>query len=408
MYRRRLVGLLLTACFTGPSAWAQEQSSPTHITFEQAMRRARQRGPELVVARAGIAEARGGLETAGIARFNPQLQGSAGPRFGPSQTTVDWSIGARQWLEIGGQPSGRVRAARAGLEAAKARSDDVERRLLRDVGLVFVRALYDQRRLELATENLRIAQETLRVAERRKDVGESGGLETAIASLSFARAEAAEARVRVDLAQVVDRLGILLGHGANTELVAQGDLRKLGLPLPAPPSARDARADLRWLHAEIRRADADAEVGLAQRVPNIAVGAVYAREEQADIVRGSLAISLPLIDHGQRETRLARARRARIEIELGATRRRAALEVKSAHGASRALSAAARRFEARGLGTLARSQMVAQASYEAGAIPLADLLTVRRELVQAKLEYEDLLLAAAMARLEFLASTGAI
>ncbi len=75
--------------------------------------------------------------------------------------------------------------------------------------------------------------------------------------------------------------------------------------------------------------------------------------------------------------------------------------------AARALNAAVREFEAAGLTTLERAEQVAAASYEAGAIPLGELLAVRAELVRAQLNYADLLLAAATARIELSAATGA-
>ena len=84
--------------------------------------------------------------------------------------------------------------------------------------------------------------------------------------------------------------------------------------------------------------------------------------------------------------------------------------VESATAGARAsrLRAAARRFEEGGLEILARAQRLATASYEAGAIPLGELLAVRRELVHAKLEYASLLLEAATAAAELAASTGAL
>lgn len=145
----------------------------------------------------------------------------------------------------------------------------------------------------------------------------------------------------------------------------------------------------------------------AARIPNIALGAGYSREEEADIVQGTLTMALPFFDHGQGTTAVAEARRGRIEIELRVARRRAAIEIETAGGMSEQLNAAARQFEERGPATIERSERVATASYEAGAMPLGELLAVRRELVQAKVDYADLLLGAATARIELTASTGA-
>ncbi len=407
MFRRRLVGLLLGALFVATSARAQEQGPSTHgLTFARAIELARRQAPELAIARARIEEARSGIDAASLWRFNPQLQASAGPRSSGADTTVDWSVGARQWFEVGGQRGDRIAAARAGVDAVEAQREDAERLLLREVGLAFVQALYWEQRVELARENLRIVEAVARVARRRHEVGATGGLEESVASLSFARSQIDEARALAALGQVEGRLKILLGFQASAEVDPQGDLRQLGAPLAATPKDVDTRPDLRVLDAEVRQAKSEIALGRAARVPNIRLGADYSREEGADIIQGSLALSIPLFDHGQGTTAVAQARRGRIEAELRGAERRVAVEVETASRTSRQLSAAARLFEERGLATLERSEDVATASYEAGAMPLGELLAIRRELVQAKLDYAGLLLGAATARVELSASTG--
>ncbi len=376
------------------------------ITYERALALAQERAPGLAAARARAVEAASHVEAASVWRFNPQLSGGAGPRFRAESATVDWSASAQQGLEVGGQRGDRVEAARAGAAAGAARSEDARRLLLREVGVAFVSALYWERRGALADENLHIAEAIARVAARRHEVGDAGGLERTVAALAVVRARSEADRAEAALAQAEGRLKALLGLEAAIELVCLGDLRQLGIR----DSTGDvgARPDLRALQADIRQAEAEAELGRAGRVPDLALGVGYAREESADILQGSLAITLPVFDHGQGATAVAEARRERLRAELEAERSAAAIEADTAHTTARRLSSAARRFEADGLGTLERSEQLATASYEAGAIPLGELLTVRRELVQAKLDYADLLLGAATARVELAASTGAL
>lgn len=128
-------------------------------------------------------------------------------------------------------------------------------------------------------------------------------------------------------------------------------------------------------------------------------------EEQAQPIR-SLAVALPVFNHDRGTTAVAEARRERLGVELDATRGTANVEASTAQMATERLSTAARRFEQAGLATLERSERLA--TYEAGSIPLGELLAVRRERVQAKLDYSDLLLGAANARAELAASTGAL
>jgi cobalt-zinc-cadmium efflux system outer membrane protein len=405
---RRLIGLLLCASLWASSASAQERRPPIiEITYEQAHQLAREQSPALAIARARVGEARSQLGAASIWRFNPRLQGSAGPRFRPGDTTVDWSVGAQQWLELGGQRGDRVTAARAGVLASQARSDDTQRLLLREVSLAFIAALYWDRRVALDVENLRIAEAIERVASRRHDVGDVGGLEKSIAALFVLRAHSDEDRARATLGQAKGRLRALLGIEAGTKLVPRGDLRQLGTS-PSTSADVDQRPDLQALRATMRGAKAEAKLGRANRIPNLAVGASFSREESADIVQGTLMIDLPVFDHGQGITDVAESRRNRVSSELRAARSTAAIEADTADATARRLSGAARRFEEGGLATLERAERLAATSYEAGAIPLVELLAVRRELVQAKLDYADLLLGAAVAQAELAACTGAL
>jgi cobalt-zinc-cadmium efflux system outer membrane protein len=408
MSYRRLVGLLLSASVVASSAGAEQETPPTYeITFEQAIELARRRSPELVSARARVAEAEAGVGAASIWPFNPQIDASVGPRSGHGDDTTDWSVGGSQWFELGGQGQSRVAAARAGLSAARAQSEDDERLLLRDVGLAFAQALSWEQRLALARENVEIAEEISRVARRRHEVGDVGGLEQIVASLSRTRAQADEARARVELGQVRDRLKILLGLEPEARVLTRGLLRDLVAAGSDRAPDPDARADVRVLAAGLQQAESEIDLARASRIPNVALGATYSREESDDIVLGSLAVALPVFDHGQGTDALASTRHTRIRGQLQAIRRRAVIEVNSAMAAARALNAAVREFEATGLTTLERAEQVAAASYEAGAIPLGELLAVRAELVRAQLNYADLLLAAAVARIELSAATGA-
>lgn len=406
MFRWRLIGLLLGAPLWHSSAAAQEQAPPTiEITYERALSVARDKAPRGAVARARVREAESEVEAASVWPFNPQLSGRAGPRFGSGDMSLDWSVGAQQWLELGGQSEERADVAQAGVLRARARSEDAERLLLRDVSAAFVSTLHSQRRVDLAEENLLIAEAIERVAKRRHEVGDVGALEESVAELSVVRARSLRDRAQAALARCSSRMKALIGLDAESVLRLRGDLRDLGLPTGTATDVLQ-RPDLRALRAEIRHAEAEAELGRSNRVPNLAVGAGFAREESDSILRGTLTIALPLFDHGQGTTALSEARRDRVRAELVAAGVAARAEVESAEAALLVLSEAARRFRD-GLSTLERTERLANASYAAGAIALGELLALRRELMQAKLDYAELLLEAAMARTALDAGAGA-
>ncbi len=408
MHRRRLFSLLLSASLWTSSAAAQEQPQPiVEITYERALVLARQQAPALAAARARAREAESQVEAASVWRFNPQVSAATGQRFRSEGTIPQWSVGAQQWLELGGQRGDRIDAAKAGAAAGAARSENAQRLLLRDVSLAFISTLYWERRIRLAEENLHITESIVRVVTQRYEVGDVGGLERSVSTLAVVLAQTAADQARASQTQAEGRLKVLLGIPVSRDLACRGDLRQLGLPEPTPADLRE-RPDLRALRADIAQAEAEASLGRASRVPNLALGASYSSEEFDDIVQGTLTIALPVFDHGQGTTRVSEARGERLRAEHEATQSMAAVEANTAQTTAAQLSAAERRFEQEGLDALERSERLATASYESGAVPLGELLAVRRELVQAKLDYTDLLLGAATARAEQAASTGAL
>lgn len=391
--------LLLAVAWVSP-AHAQEQ---IEITYETALEMARTRAPTLMTAQARVVEAESAVESADVWRFNPQVTGSLGPRFGEDQTTLDGWVSVQQWLELGGQRRARVNAARAGAHASEARLDDTRRRLLSEVTRAFIAELYWQRRVALAEENVAITTEIQRVATRRAEVGDAGGLDQSVAVLAAIRAGTQLDRSRASLRRARGALQVLLGESRTP--VCRGDLRALAIP--QLDLDIDERADVRALRRDLEAADARSALGRAERVPDIALGGRYARDGADDVVRATVAVSLPLFDRGQGQRALARAERHRTERQLDAVRTSAAIQHTTAQTIARDLEAAVTRFESEGLAPIERTERIATASYRAGAVPLGELLTIRRELVAAKRNHADLLLDAARARVELATITGA-
>ncbi|PRQ08280.1 Cobalt-zinc-cadmium resistance protein CzcC precursor [Enhygromyxa salina] len=381
------------------------------ITYEQALTLARGQAPSLAVARARVGEAEGQVDAAEVWRLNPQIMASAGPRFGANQTNVDVSVRATQWLEVGGQRGHRIDAARAGVDASQARSEDTRRLLLRDVSLAFVAALYWQRRVEIAEENLELASAVEAVARRRHELGDVGGLEESSAALAVADARVDVERAHAAVDRAEGQLAALLGVEAETELVTVGDLRELAIP-GGPIDANididiDERPDLRALEADAREARAAGALGRSNRAPNIAVGVGYVLEESEHVMLGTVGITLPVFDRGQGSVAVAEARGARARVELETTRYAASIAAKTADAVVRRTTDVALQFERDGLAQLERTEQLVTVSYEKGAVAYDEVLVVRLGLVAAKLNYAGLLLEAATGRVELSAATGA-
>ena len=158
--------------------------------------------------------------------------------------------------------------------------------------------------------------------------------------------------------------------------------------------------------AERSLADADLRLGGALAWPSLGLGVRYAREEEANVVLGTLTLSLPVFERGQGLRAEAGARSRRLSLELEAGRRVARVEVRTAFDVYRRRVEAVEELERDALPLLDGNEALARRSYESGQLGLPDLLVVRREVVGTRLEYLDRLLDAATAGVELEANAG--
>jgi outer membrane protein, heavy metal efflux system len=125
-------------------------------------------------------------------------------------------------------------------------------------------------------------------------------------------------------------------------------------------------------------------------------------------VLGGLTISLPIFSRGQELQTTGTARASRLRLELEATRAAAISEAESAYAAYTARQAAVASFEQDVLTGLDENERLAQRSFDVGQISLPELLLIRRELVETRLEYLDRLLDASEAAINQDASAGVL
>jgi len=374
----------------------------TELTLDQALALARERAPAIAAARARIDEARGRATGAAIPlRDNPIVDVAVGSRGG----SVDAEVGIGQNFELGGQPGARREGAAAGVDAAVAAAEDATRLALRDVGVAFYRGVHAEERVRLAASAEEMGAAAVKTAERRHQLGDVAVLDLNVARTGLARARSDRMAAEAARDDTLARLRTLLGVDAESPLAVRGDLRDRRRVEPKRPPDRP---DLRALAAEAREADAEVRLGEGQRWPELGLGARYQREEGTDAVLGTLTLTLPIFERGQGLRAEAGARARRLRLELDARRRAAAVEVRAAGEIYRRRIEAAEELERGAMPLLEENETLARRSYEAGQVGLAELLLIRREVLDTRTIYLDRLLEAAIAGIELEAAAGAL
>jgi cobalt-zinc-cadmium efflux system outer membrane protein len=376
-------------------------SAQAVLTLEDTILRAREQAGAVIIARARLAEAEAGVIDAS-ARFrnNPVIEGAAGPRSGPSGRAADVDLGVSQQFETGGQRGARLAGAHAAVDRQRAEGQQSERDVVFEAASAFLDALAATERLQVAEGAETIARDLLNATERRYALGDIAAIDVNLARIDAARSTATLVAARAALTAAAGALRAILRIPAAEPIELRGSL-----DLPPPPELErleasvDQRPEFAALQAEIREADAQAQLGRALRRPDLGFRVAYEREESDDILLGGLTITLPAFQSGQgaRAAGLARASRARIEAEIA--RQAAVAELRTAYAMYEQHAALSAALERDAAPSLADNEMLARRSYEAGEMNLMDSLLIRREAVDTRLTIIDRRLDAARSRL---------
>jgi cobalt-zinc-cadmium efflux system outer membrane protein len=398
--------LSVAGCLVSAVAAAQ----PAPLTLPDVIARARSEAPAVVVAALTLEETRGRLVGA-ERRFaaNPDLDGAIGRRDGEDGVQTDLQVGISQMLQPGSRRRARIDGARAALDQTRADIEDARRRSIGAAVEAFYRAVYAGDRLRLLRSNTTLAAEVLAVTERRYAAGDVAGLDMNLARTSLARTRADVAAAEADAVIARGDLQRLLG--LPSPIVVDGSLAGAvadAVTLDSRLTALATRPDLQALEAGVREARAEANVGRSVARPDYGVGARFSREEGDRIVMGTFTISLPLAVKGQDTIVTGLGRAARLAATLDATRLQARIEVTATHAAYEQRHVALRLLEQDVVASLDDTLRLATRSFDVGQIGIADLLVMRREVNEARLQYLDTLLSTVLARVALDSASGVL
>jgi outer membrane protein, heavy metal efflux system len=375
---------------------ATASAQPVRLSLSETLARARDQAPSVLIALARIEESRARLVGASL-RYpeNPSLDVSGGPRWKDGGTYADFEVGYSQRLQTGGQRDARIAAADAAVDAATAETDDARREVMASAATLFFRVSYAQARLTLLESSEQAAAEVLRLATLRYEAGDIAVLDLNLGRSALARARSARSAADADRRIHSAELGRMIGMPTGEVVASDALVEARPAELERLMAAIDTRPDLRALNAGLAEANADVRLGAASHKPDLSLGGWLKREGGEHAVIAGLTIALPTVIKGQELQAAANARSARIRQELDVARANAISEVRALHDAYAVRRTAVEAFEQDALPNAIESEQLAQRSFEEGQLTLTDLIVVRRELVDTRLEYLDRLLEAA-------------
>lgn len=400
MARSLLVGCVVALGLgLGAPAHAEEP-----LSFRNVVELGRRAAPEVRLEEADIDVARGELVGARLwSHENPTLELGAGRRWA-RDPTLDREVSLAVPIELGGKRSRRIALARAVIARETYETTDARRLSGGAAAAAYFQVLYAERLVALAGDRRALADALVTTARERLASGDVAEFELNLAAAELARAESAIAAARGQVARALTRLAIELGLPSPDELEVRGDLSDRGF---VGDAAAEIRADILAAGAQLEATDAAVALADSRRWPELSFRVTYAHEEDADILFGAVAFTLPVFDRNQGERAASRARRRRATIALEQTREIAAAQLEGARASYRAVLEALSRMEETAVPLAIENERLAREAYAAGKIDLTALLVVRREALEARQEHLDRLLQAALAGVDLWVAAGA-
>jgi cobalt-zinc-cadmium efflux system outer membrane protein len=351
--------------------------------FPQLLQQA-QGAPRLLVARAGVATAQGeALQAA--ARPNPsvglQIENVGGQRIYRGFDRAESTLAVHQPVELPGKRAARIEAALGQVTAAEARALQARAEFGHELAVAYGTAEAAIARSGIAAESLTLAEDD--AARARQLV--INGREAEVRALQ-ARTVVSAARADLDLARAdaqtaLGRLSVLSAAPQPFTSVVGGLLN-----VPFVPAERTAESfEVLAARAEFDAANRRIEAERRRATPDVTLtlGVRRFQETGTTALVAGAALPIPVFDRNQGAVAVAAAQASAAEARLAL----ASAEARAARqSALTQFFAATSRLGAAGEGEAAAGEAyrLARVGYEAGRLPLLEVLNARRALIDAR------------------------
>ena len=237
-------------------------SGPLSLSLKEALDRAEQRAPDVVLAGRAVQEARALRVGAGVVMpSNPRVSVDARPLFtGGPAGQLGYAATLEMLFDVGGAPSARVREAERAGEMATA---DLSLERLRGriaAWIVYLQVRVAEMRIDETKSLVGIAERILRASQQRGAMGAAGDIEESLATVDLGQLHAAIEAATREREEHVATLRDVLDLGSGQPIV-------LTTPLEEPPPAPNRERAPPARHRDAPRARANPHAARLSRCP---------------------------------------------------------------------------------------------------------------------------------------------
>lgn len=394
-----------TALADPPKPTPDAMAGTLSLSLKEAIDRAEQHAPDVVLAEGAVRVARAQRVGAGIiVPENPRLSVDARPLFrGGPVGQLGYAATLEMLFEVGGAPSARVREAnRAGAVATADLS--LERLRVRIAAWVaYLQVRVAETRIDETKGLVTIAERLLNASRQRAAMGASGDIEESLATADLGQLRATIESASRQRAEYLSMLRDVLDLASTQSIV-------LTTPIEVPPPAPDKelllrraialRPELAQIRARLAYLDARYERLGRERFPKVG-GYVGVDASPANPMFGMLGVSieLPVAQRNQGPRAVTEAARMSEMDRQELQGRRILREVSALHAAYDSRRAELKLIETTSVPAAERTLALVEAGWLAGRFDIFRVATAARDVARIRAARLDALEGAWLARI---------
>ena len=375
-------------------------AEPLRLNLQQAVQMAVDRNLELKAKKEDLGVAEGRLIRANLLiQFNPEIEGDLSNRRlenssdGSNRNVPQGGVTVSQEFEIAGQPQYRREAANRNLEKVKLEIADFERVLRFRVAEIFLKLSNVREKIKQAEHIVDLRGRLYEAAKTRLALGDIPEVQLVVAEFELNRSKSDLITLQRDYEEILSRLRteLVIDQDENVELDSSLPRQPFSLSLDDLLKAVERRTDLAAFDQDRKVAEAEEILTRAERIPNIKVGAFYAKDDKDNIVGGKITIPIPFFDRRQGEIRQALARKSIANINYLNLRQAAVKALRAAYQRFKLSERELALYPDEVMKKFDENLELYQKAYQEKQIELSEAIVFQNQVVEARLKFIDAL-----------------